>query len=328
MLIYLLAIIFSCYLFTNAVEHLGDKLKFGKNATGCVLTVIGTSLPETIVPLVAIASVYLFNCNLKTNQDIATGAIIGSPFMLSCLALFLLGITLIFQKRKELNLDYKNVIRDYKYFLIGYPIAILASFINVQIFKYFIVTFLFILYCIFVYRTIIKSKECYCSEELDELIFSKLFSSKKYVLFFIISQMIISISALIIFSHLFMHEITYFSNVLKISPLILSLIVTPFATELPECVNSILWVKENKDDLAVANVLGAIIFQGMILTSIGILLTPWQLNQEIIINSIVALLSSLIFVSIIIYSKKVKLAPLLFCGMFYFSYFIWLFLIK
>ena len=53
-LISLISIVFSCILFTNAIEFLGNKLKLGNNAIGSILAVFGTGLPETIVPIIAI----------------------------------------------------------------------------------------------------------------------------------------------------------------------------------------------------------------------------------------------------------------------------------
>ncbi|MBR1617764.1 hypothetical protein IJ670_06385 [bacterium] len=232
-LIYLLAIIFSCNLFTNAIEHLGANLKLNQNATGSILAVIGTTLPETVVPIVAILSAIFLNCNIKSHEQIAQGAILGSPFMLSCLGLFLLGIVLTVKKRKNLDLNFNMVLRDYKYFLICYCFAIFAFFAPTREIKSFIALFLGILYVIFVYRTLIKCKNCTQQENLDPLIFSKMFA--KFNInntFLIYLQIIISITCLIVFAHLFLHEIVWFSDVFKISPFILSLIVTPFCNRI------------------------------------------------------------------------------------------------
>jgi cation:H+ antiporter len=65
---------------------------------------------------------------------------------------------------------------------------------------------------------------------------------------------------------------------LGISPLILSLLISPMATELPEIFNSIIWVKQGKDVFALGNILGAMVYQSCILVIIGIALTPWHLE--------------------------------------------------
>ena len=251
-------------------------------------------------------------------------------FMLSTFALFMMGLVIIFQKRKklELNLDLNEIKRNYKYFLAAYLVAMLAGFLSGTVPKIPIVCFLLFLYGVYVFRTIGKSKKCFCESCLEELAFAKFFDglnrSKDFCIFF---QLIVSIVFLTLSVHFFVKEIIYFSGMLNISPLILSFIVTPFATELPECVNSIIWLKQNKDDLAMANVLGAVVFQTTILFSLGIILTPWNVDFGICLNIILAIISSLLFVIGITICKKINFALLLFVGSFYFLYLMLTFLL-
>ncbi len=92
----LLAIVLACILFTNAIEILGIKLNLNKNATGSILAVLGTGLPEVIVPIVAIIGSFFISKDISTGQEIAIGAIFGSPFMLSTFALFILGVMFLY----------------------------------------------------------------------------------------------------------------------------------------------------------------------------------------------------------------------------------------
>ena len=77
---------------------------------------------------------------------------------------------------------------------------------------------------------------------------------------------------------IFVHQVSDAAAILGISPLILSLLISPLATELPEMFNSIIWVREDKDVFAVGNILGAMVYQSCILAFIGINLTPWHFN--------------------------------------------------
>ena len=72
------------------------------------------------------------------------------------------------------------------------------------------------------------------------------------------------------------------SERLGISVLLLSLLIIPIATELPEKVNSILWIRRRKDTLAFGNITGAMVFQGTLLPAIGIMLTPWEPRIEVL----------------------------------------------
>lgn len=316
-LISLIVIVLSCILFTNAVEFLGNKLKLGNSATGSILAVFGTGLPETIVPIVAILGSVISNSKIDIAKDVALGAIVGSPFMLSTLALFLLSIVLLNVKKNRLYLDKNVVIRDYKYFLLGYIIAFIFSFNFLNNFKYFALILLIGLYCFYVYRTILKSRHTCIECECEKLYF-KLVNEN----FSLAAQLFLSLIVLIFSSHFFICEIQYFSNVLNISPIVLSLLITPFATELPECVNSIIWLKQGKDDLAMANIIGAMIFQATIVFSLGILLTNWQLTKILTINFALTIMGSLIFLCSILKLRKITLANLILCGIIYFAYFI------
>lgn len=323
-LISLIAIVLSCVLFTNAIEYLGNKLKLGNNATGSILAVLGTGLPETIIPLVAIFEVCFSDLKIQTAQDIALGAVLGSPFMLSTFAMFLLLIVLLLKKRNSLNVDYNFVLRDYKYFLLAYSCAILFSFKFFVNYKMFLSFVLILIYGIFVYRTIVKSRVVCIECESEELYFSHgLKLNKNFILFV---QLLLSVSVLVISSHYFVDEIRYFSAVLNISPSILTLLIAPFATELPECINSVIWLKQDKDDLAIANILGAIVFQTTILCAIGMILTPWVLNRVLFINAILTILCAIVFLLLVLKNKKVTVINLLFCAFVYFLFLIYIFI--
>lgn len=321
-LLSLCAIVLSCILFTNAIEFAGNKLKLGNNATGSILAVLGTGLPETVVPLVAVFSGVFSGVKIDVAKEIAQGAILGSPFMLLTLAMLFLGVILIIKKRDALYVDYKIVLRDYKYLFGAYTVAFLFSFKFLNEYR-FIASFLLIfLYGIFVYRTIVKSRTTCIECECDELyLIGKIKAGENFVLFF---QLFFSLLILIFSSHIFVSEIEYFSEILRVPPAILALFVTPFATELPECINSIIWLRANKDDLAVANVLGAVVFQTTILFAAGIILTPWVLSRALFINCIFAILAALIFVFGALKTKKIKPLYFLFCGLIYVIYFVFI----
>ena len=284
---YLALIVFCCVLFTNAIEHLGNKLKLSSNATGSILAVIGTTLPETLVPLVAILGAKLFLKNLTTGQDIALGGIIGSPFMLLCLALFLVGLEVLilylFKKRKNLNLEIncKYVLRDLKYFLLAYIPALSCLFISNKTIKAMVVLFLIILYLIYVLRTIIKSKQNFCEESLEELIFARFIKLEKEIIT-VIFQIVVSLFILVLAIHYFVCEINYFS--------------------------------------ALFNINGAVVFQAIIPMSIGIILTPFKYSPIIALNGLFVILSSLIFILSALIYKKINCISLLICGIFYFLF--------
>ena len=320
----LFAIVGSCVVFTNAIEHLGKACNLNDGAVGSILAAIGTALPETIVPLVAIFGAYLSKTSISTGQDIGIGAILGSPFLLSTLAMFVTGAAvLVFSGMKiravSMKTDYKIVFRDLRFFIISYSVAILAGFVGNYPVKCLIAAFLLTYYLIYVFRTINRSLcEIEGGCELEELYFQRIF--RKYNIFVIGIQIILAIGALVYFSHVFVLQITYFSHVFHLNPLILSLFLAPVATELPEMFNSVIWSKSAKDTLALGNITGAMVFQSCIPTSIGILLTPWVFNQTSILNIALVFASSLLLLGYLKIKKRVSPAILLACGAFYALY--------
>ena len=70
-------------LFTNAVEWAGNRLEIGEGATGSLLAAVGTAMPETLIPIVAIIG------GAEGAEDVAIGAIIGAPFLLATVVMAL-----------------------------------------------------------------------------------------------------------------------------------------------------------------------------------------------------------------------------------------------
>lgn len=83
----LLTILIGAELFTNGVEWLGNRLGLSEGTVGNLLAAVGTALPESIIPLVAFIS------GNKEAMHIGIGAILGAPFMLGTLAMFVTGFS-------------------------------------------------------------------------------------------------------------------------------------------------------------------------------------------------------------------------------------------
>ena len=78
-------ILAGCEFFTNGVEWAGKRFNLSEGAVGSVLAAVGTAMPETLVPLIAILML-----GGEAGREIGVGAILGAPFMLATMALFYL----------------------------------------------------------------------------------------------------------------------------------------------------------------------------------------------------------------------------------------------
>jgi cation:H+ antiporter len=125
-----LVILAGAELFTNGIEWFGRKLELAEGAVGSVLAAVGTALPETMIPIIAI----VFAGGGGQTDEIGIGAILGAPFMLATLAMFVTGIgVLAFRRRRptatRMPVDTVVLVHDMRYFAIAYALAIGAAFL-------------------------------------------------------------------------------------------------------------------------------------------------------------------------------------------------------
>ena len=126
----LVIILIAAELFTNAVEWFGHRLGLAEGAVGSVLAAVGTAMPETMIPIIAILAT-----GTEGGHDIGIGAILGAPFLLSTAAFAVTGLGVLFFAKKRttgqnMHLDAQVIGRDIGYFFVVYVFAIAASFLR------------------------------------------------------------------------------------------------------------------------------------------------------------------------------------------------------
>ena len=135
----------------------------------------------------------------------------------------------------------------------------------------------------------------------------------------IVLQLALGLALLIAGAKGFIHSVDEAAKILGISALLLSLLIIPIATELPEKVNSILWIRRGKDTLALGNITGAMVFQGTLLPAIGIMLTPWAPEREVFTGVVITLAAAL-WLRFIIARGQLRVWHLAANGVLYVSY--------
>src|SRR5574338_340242 len=110
-------------LFTNGIEWFGHKLGLAEGAVGSVLAAVGTALPETMIPIIAI----LF-ASQEHSDEIGVGAILGAPFMLATLAMFVTGLGVLYWRTRRqmgsaMKVDPRVLWMDIRYFFLAFGIA-------------------------------------------------------------------------------------------------------------------------------------------------------------------------------------------------------------
>jgi cation:H+ antiporter len=287
LLISLGIILLGATVFTNGLEWFGKKMNLSDGAVGSIFAAVGTALPETLVPIVAI----LFGSG-EAGHKIGVGAIIGAPFMLGTLAFFISGLAVMLNRSKRadypvMRVDTTVMRRDMEYFLVLYAVAIGASFLGGHpVIKTFLALVLFLVYGGYVVKTLrCGNGDCHALEEAD--IDPCYFAPRSHDphMGIIAFQVLGSLLLIVWGSYIFVEKVQVISLQMGVSPFILAMIIAPIATELPEKFNSVIWISKGKDTLAVGNVTGAMVFQGSVITAIGIMMTEWRLNTAALLTA-------------------------------------------
>ncbi len=315
-------ILLASVLFTNAIEMLGHRLKIHQGAVGSILAAVGTALPETVIPIIAI-----FWVGDAGAKDVAVGAIAGAPFMLATVAFFVTGAAVVIygltgRRSRKLNADTRVVSRDLTFFIILYAVAVATTFFHESMAVRIPVAVALVL----AYGWYIKvtfSSEAEGMEETDHLYFSKVTRLAPGLTLTWI-QLIGALAIMIAGGDMFVKYVETLADIAKVPALILSLILTPIATELPEKFNSVIWIRRRKDTLAIGNITGAMVFQCSFPVAFGIVGTPWDLCENhyvTLLSAGLALASAALVLIWIRVKKNLPPAVLMVGGLLYLVFF-------
>jgi cation:H+ antiporter len=296
----LLLILASAETFTNALEHIGERFKISEGVTGSIFAAVGTALPETMVPVIAILSTA---GTQQVREEVGVGAILGAPLMLSTIALFIVAIFAAQRRgwRGQFHPERTGMQRDLIWFIGAFGLSTVAIFVPgewtlVRGAIGFMLVGMYFLYLLLTIRASTKLvAEGHATEAGHPLWLERVFGviGVRSNLFFQVLQLAIGLGGIILGAHGFVYGIEDLSHILGVSALLLSVIIIPVATELPEKVNSVLWIRRGKDTLAFGNITGAMMFQGSLLPALGILLTPWAFRPDVVACLVLTILASL-----------------------------------
>ncbi len=315
-------ILLAAIIFTNSIEWLGFKLNLGHGAVGSILAAVGTAMPETILPFVAV----VFAGGSSHGEEVGLGAILGAPFMLSTLAMFVVGTAVVVfhstrQRPLEMDIHWRAIGRDVRSFLAVYILAIATAFIPVREVKYAVAAIAALGYIWYVYRHL-TDVEDEAGEECPSPLYCAPRSTSPH-LALIIGQVVVALVLMMGASYVFVGSISALGTAIGVPAMVLSLIIAPIATELPEKFNSVLWVRENKDTLALGNMTGAMVFQSTIPVSFGMLFTDWHITPGSMggfISGGIAIVSSILIFGLMMFRQRLTGPTLLIGGLMYLVY--------
>ncbi|MGH2455125.1 MAG: sodium:calcium antiporter [Candidatus Limnocylindria bacterium] len=345
-------ILVAAELFTNGIEWFGHKLNLAEGAVGSVLAAVATAMPETLIPVIAILGPLVFGGETEASHAIGVGAILGAPFMLSTLAMFVTGTAIIIFARRgrrttDMRVNVRILGRDVAFFVVGYAIAIGSAFLPDPIswLKWVAAGILVVTYGVYVRMHFRDEAEPGDPDELNRLHATRLpgvarphaldvdilpgeedeweASESAPRMRIIVSQVLVALALIIVGAQVFVGAVSHLSDQIGLDPTILALIIAPIATELPEKFNSVLWVRTGKDTLAMGNITGAMVFQSCLPTVLGLLFTTWTFTGESAISFAsagVAFLATFLIFGTMLRSGRLSAWTLLIGGPLYLVY--------
>jgi cation:H+ antiporter len=306
--------------FTNAVEWVGAKTGLAHSAVGAVVAAIGSSLPETMVAFVALVLL-----RDAASLQVGIGAVIGAPFMLATAVLCLIGLTAMMRRPlrdEKLTASMSSMTFGLVLFSFTFAVVIGASFaptLPVRIAASAIVLGSYAAYLWYHLRA--RAVE---EQRPRSLRFAPRASSPATILVWL--QLVVALIVTLLASRWFVMSVSRAAETIGAAPLLVSLILSPIATEIPEAMNATLWMRRRLDELALGNVVGAMMFQTSVASALAMLVTPWQLNRDVYAAAAATFAAVAVVVVGSLYRRSVSARALAACGLFYVAYLAYVFL--
>lgn len=277
LLLCMAAIYFSCEWFVNGVEWLGQKLNVGATVVGAILAAVGTALPESTVTLVAVA----FGHGVR-QQDIGIGAAMGGPLALATVAYGTVGWTLLASRRSGRKQWERTggLARDQLWFMALFGLQITLGLVTFAGKAWLGLAF-FAAYGVYFWR-IVRDRGAELAEqpELEPLKFQPRRNTP--ATWAVLVQTGMALAIVFVASQLFVTQLGAVGTEIGLPVTATALLLSPLATELPEIMNVVIWVRQGKTRMALANVSGSMMIQATVPSGLGLLFTPWRFDAALL----------------------------------------------
>jgi len=342
------AIYLACEWFVNAVEWLGVRWKMGTLAIGTVLAAIGTALPESVVTLVAVTLGHS-----EQSKDIGVGAAMGGPLALATIAYGVTGWMLLSRRRTlraksapaqvrvgvggapgagtgagagdpatagsipdvdpMAGVDLRGLAGDQTWFLCIFAVKVSLGLVAFAI-KPWLGLLFFAAYAVYVVREMRADADAHSDADLEPL---KLQPNRETPAGWAVAvQTVGTLAIIFVASQLFVAQLEWAGPALGLPAAVTALLLSPIATELPEVMNAVIWVRQGKTHLALANISGAMMIQATVPSGLGLLFTPWRFDGALLLSGLVTM-AAIIYLLALTRYRRFTAGRLALAGAFY-----------
>jgi cation:H+ antiporter len=256
--------------------------------------------------------------------------------MLSTLAMFVTGVAVLVVSRSRpegdaMRIDTGVLGFDVGTFVVAYGIAIGAAFLPHDPVwpKWAVAVVLLGIYAWYVKRHFDADPETHLGD-LAPLRFHRLDRQAHRAdpavprLRIVNLQVLAALGLIIAGATAFVGAVEHLGETVGVPPVLLALVIAPIATELPEKFNSVIWVRQGKDTLAMGNITGAMVFQSTIPTVVALVFASesWSAagSQTAFLSAAIGLLSALVIFLPMARRGVLRARGLLTGGVFYLTY--------
>lgn len=214
----------------------------------------------------------------------------GGPLVLATLAYAVVGFALILHRKRlereshQVQVDHARMSRDQVAFLAVFVVKVALGLVAFAIKPWLGVLFL-AAYAVYVWREIRDADTAPDEEELEPLKIRP--SSTEPSLGWAGLQALLAVVVIGFASHTFVAQLEAIGIALNWPPHMVALLLSPVATELPETMNALIWVRQGKERLALANISGAMMIQATIPSALGIFFTPWRFDGPLLASGVI-----------------------------------------
>jgi cation:H+ antiporter len=306
----------ACELFVNAVEWLGVELGIATMAVGTVLAAIGTALPESVVTLVAVLS-----GSAGAGKAIGVGAALGGPLVLSTLAYAVVGVLLLVRGRRArlgspadrgggaepahvafAHVDRPRLVLDQTWFLVIAGAALVLGLLafpgKAALGLVFVAG-----YVVYVRKELGGDDPPHTADDLASLRLWRGESAPPR--WAVVAQTLIALVVVVLASQLFVQQLEWAGPELGLPPAAVALLLAPVATELPEVLNAVIWARQGKTQLAMANISGSMMVQATVPAGIGLIFTPWHFDA-VLVSASVATLAAVLYLRVLASTDRLR----------------------